>query len=154
MLALSYWSQTTQEPLQIERRCCLLYETSTSSYGLKHCFTVWDPVVKWECSRHWFSSWTQVLLPFFLPFSVCCLWHSMLPFFFFFLTSSCKMPACRQSVISCHSLQSGLWREGGDSPAGRALLCAPQPHPPNHDPHRAPNHNRPLQRLQCQMQIM
>lgn len=43
----------TQTPLQVWRRCCLLYETSTSSsYCLERCLTLWDPVVKWECSSH------------------------------------------------------------------------------------------------------
>lgn len=32
--------------------------TSTFSYCLKHCFSLRAPGVKWECSSHWFSSWT------------------------------------------------------------------------------------------------
>lgn len=56
MVALSQWSKTKYKHLQVERRCCVLCESSPSSYCLKHCFTVWDPVVKWECSSLWFSS--------------------------------------------------------------------------------------------------
>lgn len=126
--------------------CCLLEETS--SYRLKLCFTLSDPVVKWECQcySHWFSSWTYSLLS--SLFSICCLltFNATWVFFFFFLsTSSCKMPArglrCQQLSFTTHRGPVGSERE--DSPPGPCpVMYQPDPtHRKTHlskDPHRAP----------------
>ncbi len=98
MLDLSQWSKTKQKPLQIERRCCLLHETSTSSYCLKPCFTEWDPVVKWECSSHWFSSWS--LTPFFPPFLPLLSLTFYAPVLFFCFFHQLLQNACLRATMS------------------------------------------------------
>lgn len=93
-------------------------------------FSVRDPAVKWECSSHWFSSWTQLLLPFFLPFSTCCLWNSLLLFFHQLLQNAC-LQATMLEAVTLHTVVC-VEREGEDFPHDLALLGTPQPHPLNH----------------------
>lgn len=95
----------------------LLSETSPSS--LRHCFPVYNPVVKWECSDHWFSSYC--LFP---PFLCMSLTFYAAICFSSFLCQQSLQNAWPQATMSAAIQQTAMVGRGGE---GSSSLPGPRP---------------------------